>query len=223
MRDHASALLPPPPFCRVLTEAGELAHLPNSPQLVHSAAEAGHRPASDVLAHSTSSIKDFLCELGREWTVREIRRETLDVITWEPCHQELPAREGATAERRTAPGGVWLAEYSCFTWSYCCIHFLQKFLENPELYVPPLAPHPLPPADMIPKRLTLSELKSRFPKCAELQGYCPVTYQDGNHRQVLALRGGLRIGSSYHNLNIWVKRSLLFYWKMFHLFLELHR
>ncbi|XP_025781736.1 adenylate kinase 9 [Puma concolor] len=59
---------------------------------------------------------------------------------------------------------------------------LNKFLKNPELYVPPLAPHPLPPADMIPKRLTLSELKSRFPKCAELQGYCPVTYQDGNHR-----------------------------------------
>lgn len=42
---------------------------------------------------------------------------------------------------------------------------------------------------MIPKRLTLSELKSRFPKCAELQGYCPVTYQDGKHRQVLALVG----------------------------------
>ncbi|XP_032130943.1 adenylate kinase 9 isoform X1 [Sapajus apella] len=63
---------------------------------------------------------------------------------------------------------------------------LNKFLENPELYVPPLAPHPLPSADMIPKRLTLSELKSRFPKCAELQGYCPVTYQEGKQRQVLA-------------------------------------
>ncbi|KAJ8788678.1 hypothetical protein J1605_022423 [Eschrichtius robustus] len=62
-----------------------------------------------------------------------------------------------------------------------------RFLENPELYVPPLAPHPLPSADMMPKRLTLSELKSRFPKCAELQGYCPVTYQDGKQRQVLAL------------------------------------
>ncbi|EPQ18636.1 Adenylate kinase domain-containing protein 1 [Myotis brandtii] len=62
---------------------------------------------------------------------------------------------------------------------------LNKFLENPTLYVPPLAPHPLPSADMIPKRLTLSELKKRFPKCAELHGYCPVTYQDGNQRQVL--------------------------------------
>ncbi|EHB16747.1 Adenylate kinase domain-containing protein 2 [Heterocephalus glaber] len=62
---------------------------------------------------------------------------------------------------------------------------LNKFLENPELYVPPLAPHPLPSANMIPKRLTLSELKSRFPKSAELQGYCPVTYEEGEHRQVL--------------------------------------
>ncbi|KAH0508523.1 Adenylate kinase 9 [Microtus ochrogaster] len=62
---------------------------------------------------------------------------------------------------------------------------LNKFLMNPELYVPPLAPHPLPPAAMLPKRLTLSELKSRFPKCAELQGYCPVTYLDGKQRQAL--------------------------------------
>ncbi|KAG8522080.1 Adenylate kinase 9, partial [Galemys pyrenaicus] len=66
---------------------------------------------------------------------------------------------------------------------------LNKFLENPELYVAPLAPHPLPSANMMPKKLTLSELKSRFPKCAELQGYCPVTYQDGKQRQVLTLGG----------------------------------
>ncbi|KAM5256541.1 LOW QUALITY PROTEIN: adenylate kinase 9 [Ctenodactylus gundi] len=59
---------------------------------------------------------------------------------------------------------------------------LKKFMENPELYVPPLAPHSLPSVDMLPKRLTAAELKSRFPKCAELQGYCPVTYQDGNQR-----------------------------------------
>uniref|UniRef100_A0A8C5XXP3 Adenylate kinase 9 n=1 Tax=Microcebus murinus TaxID=30608 RepID=A0A8C5XXP3_MICMU len=61
---------------------------------------------------------------------------------------------------------------------------LNKFLENPELYVPPLAPHALPSADMLPKRLTLSELKSRFPKCAELQGYCPVTYRDGQQSEL---------------------------------------
>ncbi|XP_057167132.1 adenylate kinase 9 [Ursus arctos] len=76
---------------------------------------------------------------------------------------------------------------------------LNKFLENPELYVPPLAPHPLPPADMIPKRLTLSELKSRFPKCAELQGYCPVTYQDGNHRYEALVPGNIKFALEYRD------------------------
>uniref|UniRef100_A0A1D5R112 Adenylate kinase 9 n=1 Tax=Macaca mulatta TaxID=9544 RepID=A0A1D5R112_MACMU len=76
---------------------------------------------------------------------------------------------------------------------------LNKFLENPELYVPPLAPHPLPPADMIPKRLTLSELKSRFPKCAELQGYCPVTYQDGNQRYEALVPGSINYALEYRN------------------------
>ncbi|XP_064454056.1 adenylate kinase 9 isoform X11 [Mirounga angustirostris] len=76
---------------------------------------------------------------------------------------------------------------------------LNKFLENPELYVPPSAPHPLPPADMIPKRLTLSELKSRFPKCAELQGYCPVTYQDGNHRYEALVPGNIKFALEYRD------------------------
>ncbi|GAB5571790.1 adenylate kinase 9 isoform X1 [Prionailurus iriomotensis] len=76
---------------------------------------------------------------------------------------------------------------------------LNKFLQNPELYVPPLAPHPLPPADMIPKRLTLSELKSRFPKCAELQGYCPVTYQDGNHRYEALIPGNINYALEYRD------------------------
>ncbi|XP_014636645.1 PREDICTED: adenylate kinase 9 [Ceratotherium simum simum] len=76
---------------------------------------------------------------------------------------------------------------------------LNKFLENPELYVPPLAPHPLPSADMIPKRLTLSELKSRFPKCAELQGYCPVTYQDGKQRYEALVPGNISYALEYRD------------------------
>ncbi|XP_006157047.1 adenylate kinase 9 [Tupaia chinensis] len=76
---------------------------------------------------------------------------------------------------------------------------LNKFLENPELYVPPLAPNPLPSADMIPKRLTLSELKSRFPKCAELQGYCPVTYQDGKQRYEALVPGSINYAVEYRD------------------------
>nr|XP_030738705.1 adenylate kinase 9 [Globicephala melas] len=76
---------------------------------------------------------------------------------------------------------------------------LNRFLENPELYVPPLAPHPLPSADMMPKRLTLSELKSRFPKCAELQGYCPVTYQDGKQRYEALVPGSIHYALEYRD------------------------
>ncbi|CAK6446699.1 unnamed protein product [Pipistrellus nathusii] len=76
---------------------------------------------------------------------------------------------------------------------------LDKFLKSPELYVPPLAPHPLPSADMIPKRLTLSELKKRFPKCAELHGYCPVTYQDGNQRYEALVPGKIKYAIEYHD------------------------
>ncbi|XP_004372514.2 adenylate kinase 9 isoform X1 [Trichechus manatus latirostris] len=76
---------------------------------------------------------------------------------------------------------------------------LNKFLENPELYVPPLAPYPLPSPDMIPKRLTLSELKCRFPKCAELQGYCPVTYQDGKQRYEALIPGNINCALEYRD------------------------
>ncbi|XP_049754514.1 adenylate kinase 9 isoform X2 [Elephas maximus indicus] len=76
---------------------------------------------------------------------------------------------------------------------------LNKFLESPELYVPPLAPYPLPSPDMIPKRLTLSELKCRFPKCAELQGYCPVTYQDGKQRYEALIPGNINYALEYRD------------------------
>ncbi|XP_077758938.1 adenylate kinase 9 isoform X6 [Canis aureus] len=93
----------------------------------------------------------------------------------------------------------WAAEFRGHYYKMSSQENLNKFLKNPELYVPPLAPHPLPPADMIPKRLTLSELKSRFPKCAELQGYCPVTYQDGKHRYEALVPGSINYALEYRD------------------------
>ncbi|KAF5919938.1 hypothetical protein HPG69_014303, partial [Diceros bicornis minor] len=80
---------------------------------------------------------------------------------------------------------------------------LNKFLENPELYVPPLAPHPLPSADMIPKRLTLSELKSRFPKYEALV--------PGNINYALEYRDRIYICESREKLQKFL-RSPLKYW-----------
>ncbi|XP_041615227.1 adenylate kinase 9 isoform X3 [Vulpes lagopus] len=93
----------------------------------------------------------------------------------------------------------WAAEFRGHYYKMSSQENLNKFLKNPELYVPPLAPHALPPADMIPKRLTLSELKSRFPKCAELQGYCPVTYQDGKHRYEALVPGSINYALEYRD------------------------
>ena len=57
---------------------------------------------------------------------------------------------------------------------------LDKFLADPKIYLPPLAPHTLP--NHLPKRLSSDDLRRLFPAQIEYQGYCPVTYIDGGQR-----------------------------------------
>jgi adenylate/nucleoside-diphosphate kinase len=74
---------------------------------------------------------------------------------------------------------------------------LEAFLHDPEQYVSPATPHPLPPPDLLPTRRSQSEVKAMFPKSFEIQGFCPVTYVDGKRRYECLVAGNPGFAAEY--------------------------
>ncbi|XP_042667754.1 adenylate kinase 9 [Centrocercus urophasianus] len=91
------------------------------------------------------------------------------------------------------------AEFRAHYYKMASQEELKKFLSRPEIYVPPLAPHPLPPPDKLPQKLTAAEVKALFPKSAEMQGYCPVTYLDGKQRYEALVPGNTEYAAKYQD------------------------
>ena len=88
----------------------------------------------------------------------------------------------------------FVAEYQGFYYKMASADKLAAFLAEPERFVAPLAPHKLPPAHLLPARLTGGELGM---KQLELNGYCPVTYYHGQQRYEYIEQGLAEYAADY--------------------------
>ncbi|XP_069743657.1 adenylate kinase 9 isoform X3 [Narcine bancroftii] len=97
------------------------------------------------------------------------------------------------------PSLEFAAEFRGHYYKMASKEALDTFLNKPEMFVPPLATNTLPPPDMLPMTLTAAGVKARFPKHAELQGYCPVTFLDGKKRYEALIPGLIHYAAEYRN------------------------
>ncbi|BFZ09241.1 hypothetical protein BsWGS_12280 [Bradybaena similaris] len=88
----------------------------------------------------------------------------------------------------------YAAEYKGHYYKMAGPKELEMFLEDPDKYVPPNAPRPLPPRENLPHRATKEDLEA---KQAEILGYCPVTYLDGNLRYEALVPGNPQFAAVY--------------------------
>ncbi|CAE1265244.1 AK9 [Acanthosepion pharaonis] len=87
------------------------------------------------------------------------------------------------------------AEYRGYYYKMANKENLQLFMEEPEKFVPPNAPHVLPPVELLPRRLVPQEEEMEL----ELKGYCPVTFLDGKCRYEAIIPGKKSLIVEYKN------------------------
>uniref|UniRef100_H3AND6 Adenylate kinase 9 n=1 Tax=Latimeria chalumnae TaxID=7897 RepID=H3AND6_LATCH len=114
------------------------------------------------------------------------------------CPVSLALR-GELVDCSMVPSQQFAAEFQGHYYKMASQEELEKFLDTPEQFLPPLALHLLPPPDMLPKMLTAADVKARFPKEAELQGFCPVTYLDGKQRYEALIPGSIDFAVEYRD------------------------
>ncbi|XP_041873216.1 adenylate kinase 9-like isoform X2 [Corvus kubaryi] len=118
------------------------------------------------------------------------------------CGQYCPvslAEKGELVDCSVSSSLEFAAEFQGHYYKMASQEELEKFLSRPEVYVSSLASHPLPPPHMLPKKLTVAEVKALFPVKAEMQGYCPVTYLDGKQRYEALVPGNIEYAAKYQD------------------------
>nr|XP_040016288.1 adenylate kinase 9 isoform X3 [Gasterosteus aculeatus aculeatus] len=81
------------------------------------------------------------------------------------------------------------AEFRGNYFKMCGEDHLERFLTTPDHFVAPGCAHTLPQPHLLPKKMTESQVKKRFPQQVEMRGFCPVTYLDGKQRYEALVRG----------------------------------
>ncbi|KAK1889504.1 Adenylate kinase 9 [Dissostichus eleginoides] len=89
------------------------------------------------------------------------------------------------------------AEYRGKYYKMCGEDHLEQFLTTPDQFVTPQCPHPLPQSHLLPRKLTESQVKNRFPQQVEMKGFCSVTYVDGKQRYEALVRGKMEFAVEY--------------------------
>ncbi|XP_073349311.1 adenylate kinase 9 [Pagrus major] len=89
------------------------------------------------------------------------------------------------------------AEYRGHYYRMCGKDHLERFLITPDEFVTPGCPHTLPQPHLLPRKLTESQVKNRFPQQVEMKGFCPVTYLDGKQRYEALVRGKMEYAVEY--------------------------